>query len=51
MMIAEYIRAQILDLLRWGTAAMLATMLLVVIGLLFFVMSRLVDLRKLFGGH
>ncbi|MFD1910663.1 ABC transporter permease [Halodurantibacterium flavum] len=51
LMIAEYIRAQILDLVRWGTAAMLATSLLIVIGLLMAVMSRIVDLRKLFGGH
>ena len=51
IMVAEYIRAQILDLVRWGPAAMLATTLLLAIVLLLVLVGRLVNLRKLFGGH
>lgn len=50
LMVAEYISVQILVTLRWGTAAMLATLLLVgVLGLL-FVMSRFMKLSTVFGG-
>ena len=49
LMIAEYVSAQILDLLRWGLGTMLATTLVVTILLLLAVMSRIVDMRKLFG--
>ena len=49
-MIAEYIQLQIMDLVNWGRGAMLATTLLVTILLLLGVMSRIIDLRGLFGG-
>jgi putative spermidine/putrescine transport system permease protein len=49
LMIAEYVSVQILQTIRWGIGAMLAvTLLLIVLGLL-AVMSRVVDLRALFG--
>lgn len=51
MMISEYIRTQIEQLVRWGTGAMLATTMLIVVALLLAVISRLIDLRRLFGGH
>ncbi|MBL3701380.1 ABC transporter permease subunit [Sulfitobacter sp. BDSS02] len=50
LMIAEYIQLQIMDLVNWGRGAMLATTLLVTILLLLGVMSRIIDLRGLFGG-
>lgn len=48
-MIAEYIGVQILNLIRWGLGAMLATTLLVGVLLLMAALGRLVNLRKLFG--
>ncbi|MCB1472915.1 MAG: ABC transporter permease [Rhodobiaceae bacterium] len=50
LMVAEYISVQILVTLRWGTAAMLAALMLFgVLGLL-FVMSRFMKLSTIFGG-
>jgi putative spermidine/putrescine transport system permease protein len=49
LMIAEYIKVQILEVVRWGVGTMLAATLLVVIGGLLAGLSRVVDLRKLFG--
>ena len=50
LMVAEYISVQILVTLRWGTAAMLAVLMLGgVLGLL-FVMSRFMKLSTVFGG-
>ncbi|MGM4903520.1 ABC transporter permease [Tardiphaga sp. 866_E4_N2_1] len=49
LMIAEYIKVQIMEVVRWGVGTMLAVTLLVVIGVLLAVLGRLVDLRKLFG--
>lgn len=49
LMIAEYIKVQILEVVRWGVASMLAAVLLIVIGVLLAMLSRLVNLRKLFG--
>ncbi|HWK46886.1 MAG TPA: ABC transporter permease [Stellaceae bacterium] len=49
LMVAEYISLQILELLRWGTGTMLATTLVLTILLALGVLSRLVDLRQLFG--
>jgi putative spermidine/putrescine transport system permease protein len=49
LMIAEYIKVQILEIVRWGVGAMLAAVLLIAIGLLLAVLNRIVDLRKLFG--
>jgi putative spermidine/putrescine transport system permease protein len=49
IMVAEYVSVQILQTIRWGIGSMLAvTLLLIVLGLL-AVMSRVVDLRALFG--
>jgi putative spermidine/putrescine transport system permease protein len=49
LMVAEYVSVQILQTIRWGVGSMLAvTLLLIVLGLL-AVMSRVVDLRALFG--
>ena len=48
-MIAEYIAVQILNVIRWGLGAMLATTLLVSVLLLMGALGRLVNLRKLFG--
>jgi putative spermidine/putrescine transport system permease protein len=48
-MIAEYIGVQILNIIRWGLGAMLATTLLVGVLLLMAALGRLVNLRKLFG--
>jgi putative spermidine/putrescine transport system permease protein len=50
LMAAEWIKLQILDLVRWGMGAMLATMLVVTILTLLGVFSRILDLRRVFGG-
>ena len=49
MMIAEYVSVQILQTIRWGIGAMLAVTLLMIVLALLAVMSRIVDLRTLFG--
>ncbi len=49
LMAAEWIKIQILDVLRWGLGAMLATVLVAVILTVLAVFSRVVDLRRLFG--
>jgi putative spermidine/putrescine transport system permease protein len=49
IMVAEYISVQIMDLLRWGTGTMLATSLILAILVALAVLSRVVDLRQLFG--
>lgn len=51
LMVAEYISIQILDVLRWGTGTMLATTLVAGILVLLAALSRLVDLRQLFGAR
>lgn len=48
-MIAEYMTWLIQDRVLWGPATMLATMLVLVILLMLALLSRIVDLRKLFG--
>ncbi len=48
-MIAEYIGVQILNVLRWGLGAMLATTLLASVLLLMAALGRLVNMKKLFG--
>ncbi|PZW49112.1 putative spermidine/putrescine transport system permease protein [Humitalea rosea] len=50
LMVAEWIKLQILDLLRWGLGAMMATVLVLAILATLVVFSRLVNLRRLFGG-
>ncbi|MDB5370379.1 MAG: transporter permease [Roseomonas sp.] len=49
LMIAEYISVQILDVVQWGVGTMLATTLIVFIFALLALLSRVVDLRRLFG--
>jgi putative spermidine/putrescine transport system permease protein len=49
IMVAEYISSQIMDLLRWGTGTMLATTLIFAILLALALLSRIVNLRQLFG--
>ncbi len=51
LMVAEYISVQIQDLLQWGTGTMLATTLVAAIGLLLFLLSRVVGLRALSGAR
>lgn len=50
LMAAEWIKLQILDLVRWGMGAMLATVVVVAILTTLAVFSRVVNLRRLFGG-
>jgi putative spermidine/putrescine transport system permease protein len=49
ILITEYISVQIVELLRWGTGTMLATMLIVIVFGLFGLLARAVDLRQVFG--
>lgn len=50
LMVAEYISVQVLITLRWGTAAMLATLLLFGVLALLFLLSRFMRLSQVFGG-
>jgi putative spermidine/putrescine transport system permease protein len=49
VMIAEYVRVQILQTVRWGVGAMMASVLLVTVMFLLAALSRAINLRKLFG--
>jgi len=49
IMIAEYINVQVHESLRWGVGTMLATTLVATILGLMLALSRIVDLRTLFG--
>ena len=49
ILITEYISVQIVELLRWGTGTMLATMLVVIVFSLLGLLARVVDLRQVFG--
>jgi putative spermidine/putrescine transport system permease protein len=49
IMVAEYINLQIHETLRWGVGTMIATTLMGTIFLLLAILSRVVDLRTLFG--
>jgi putative spermidine/putrescine transport system permease protein len=50
LMVAEWIGLQILDLLRWGLGTMMATVLVVAILATLAIFSRVVDMRRVFGG-
>lgn len=50
LMVAEYISVQVLVTLQWGTAAMLAALLLFGVLALLFIMSRFMKLSTVFGG-
>lgn len=49
-MIAEYISVQLLVTVRWGTAAMLATLMLASVLALMYVLNRFMRLSTVFGG-
>jgi len=49
IIVAEYINVQVSHTLRWGVATALATVLLVTVGLLVFVLSRVIRVDKLLG--
>ncbi len=50
LMIAEYISVQVLVTLKWGTAAMLAGLMLFGVLALLYIMSRFMKLSAVFGG-
>lgn len=49
-MIAEYISVQLLVTVRWGTAAMLATLMLLSVLTLMYLLNRFMRLSVVFGG-
>ena len=49
-MIAEYISVQLLVTVRWGTAAMLATLMIGSVLVLMYVLNRFMKLSVVFGG-
>jgi putative spermidine/putrescine transport system permease protein len=51
LMVAEYIKLQILDLIRWGVGTMMASTLLVAVVLVLAIFARIVDFRRLFGSR
>jgi len=50
VMIAEYVRIQIFQTVRWGIGTMMASILLLSVLLIIVALARVVDMRKLFGG-
>lgn len=50
LMVAEYISVQLLVTLKWGTAAMLGTLMLAGVLALLWIMSRFMSLGAVFGG-
>lgn len=50
LMVAEYISVQLLVTLKWGTAAMLGTLMLFGVLALLWIMSRFMQLSAVFGG-
>ena len=51
LMAAEWIKLQILDIIRWGLGTMLATVMVLAILVTLGIFSRLVDLRRMFGAR
>lgn len=51
LMVAEYIKLQILDLIRWGVGTMMASTLLVAVVVVLAIFARVVDFRRLFGSR
>ena len=49
-MIAEYISVQLLITVRWGVAAMLATLMIASVLALMYVINRFMKLSVVFGG-
>lgn len=50
LMAAEFISVQVLITVRWGTAAMLATLMLISVLALMYLLNRFVKLSAIFGG-
>src|SRR6056297_510581 len=50
LMVAEYISVQLLVTLKWGTAAMLGTLMLIGVLALLWIMTRFMQLSAVFGG-
>lgn len=50
LMVAEYISVQVLVTLRWGTAAMLAVLMLIAVLALLYLLSRFMKLTEALGG-
>ena len=51
LMVAEYIKLQILDLIRWGVGTMMASTLLVAVVVVLAIFARVVDFRRMFGSR
>jgi putative spermidine/putrescine transport system permease protein len=51
VMISEYVRTQILQTVRWGVGTMMASVLLLIVILLLAALSRVVNVRQLFGAR
>ena len=49
IMIAEYVSIQILNIVKWGTGAMLSVVLLATVALLLIAMSRVINVHEMFG--
>jgi putative spermidine/putrescine transport system permease protein len=49
LMIAQYVSIQILEAVRWGLGAMMATVLTIIVLASIAALARLVDFRRLFG--
>ncbi len=49
LMVAEYISVMITETLNWGTGTMMASSLMIAVFVLLAILSRVVDLRRLFG--
>jgi putative spermidine/putrescine transport system permease protein len=49
LMVAEYVAVQINDTLRWGLGTMLAAALMIAVLFGLWLMSRVIDVRRLFG--
>jgi putative spermidine/putrescine transport system permease protein len=49
LMVAEYISVMITETLNWGTGTMMASTLMIAVLALLAILSRFVDLRRLFG--
>jgi putative spermidine/putrescine transport system permease protein len=50
MMISEYVRLQIFQTVRWGVGTMMASCLLIAVLVAIMLLSRAVDVRRLFAG-
>ena len=51
LMVAEYISVQVLVTVQWGTASMLATLVLASVFALMYILSRFMKLGELFGAR